>query len=172
MSGVFACTFNACFKEENMRQVPRILAIVFLAGCVSTDYSDIANSQAVISNLEVSEVGKAGTYKHQLDIRFDYSIEGYKEIACLYTCKVLFSISEDRMISKLDDGSTCNIDSERGSVSVKWETPFSTSAGYSSDERRQMALPLEYHVTIHQEKKRNTSIVIGMSEPLYLDLKE
>lgn len=154
-----------------MKKVPGIAAIAFLAGCASTDYSGVENSQAVISNLEVSELGKAGTYKHQLDVRFDYSIEDYKEIAGLYSCKVLFSISEDRMISKINEGSTCRIDSERGSVSVKWETPFSTSAGYSAEERRQMTLPLEYHVTIHQKKQRNTSIVIGMSEPRYLTLE-
>lgn len=154
-----------------MKKVPGIAAIAFLAGCASTDYSGVENSQAVISNLEVSELGKAGTYKHQLDVRFDYSIEDYKEIAGLYSCKVLFSISEDRMISKTNEGSTCRIDSERGSVAVKWETPFSTSAGYSTEERRQMTLPLEYHVTIHQKKQRNTSIVIGMSEPRYLTLE-
>lgn len=154
-----------------MRRIPGMAVIVLLAGCATTDYSDVANSEAVISNLEVSELGKPGTYKHQLDVRFDYSIEDYKDIAGLYTCNVLFSISEDRMISKMGDGSTCRIDSERGSISVKWETPFSTSAGYSTDERRQMSLPLEYHVTIHQKKQRNTSIVIGMSEPLYLTLE-
>ena len=155
-----------------MRQVPGISAIVFLAGCASTDYSDIANSQAVISNVEVSEVGKAGTYKHQLDVRFDYSIEDYKELPGLYICNVMFSMSEDRLITKANERAPCKIDSESGSVSIKRETPLSASAGYSTDERRQMTLPLEYHVTIHQQKKRNTSIVIGMSEPLYLILKK
>ena len=155
-----------------MRQVPRILAIVFLAGCASTDYSDIANSQAVISNLEVAEVGKAGTYKHQLDIRFDYSIEDYKELPGLYICNVMFSMSEDRLITKANERAQCKIDSESGSVSIKRATPLSSSAGYSTEERRQMALPLEYHVTIHQMKARGASVIIGESEPRYLDLKE
>ena len=154
-----------------MKKVPGIAAIAILAGCASTDYSGIENSQAVISNLEVSELGKPGTYKHQLDVRFDYSTEDYKEIVGLYSCKVLFSVSEHKVITKVDEGSTCRIDSETGSVSVKWETPFSMSAGYSTEERRQMALPLEYHVTINQKKQRNTSIVIGMSEPRYLTLE-
>ena len=42
---------------------------------------------------------------------------------------------------------------------------------HSTEERRQMTLPLEYHVTINQKKQRNTSIVIGMSEPRYLTLE-
>jgi len=155
-----------------MRKVMGMAVIVFLAGCASTDYSDISDSEAVISNLEVTEVGKPGTYKHQLDVRFDYSIENYKELPGLYTCNVMFSMSEERLITKVNERAPCKIDSESGSVSIKRETPFSTSAGYSSEERRQMSLPLEYHVTIHQKKKKNRSIVIGMSEPRYLTLEK
>ncbi|MEX0915711.1 MAG: hypothetical protein WD397_08150 [Wenzhouxiangellaceae bacterium] len=155
-----------------MRKVLGIAAIVFLAGCASTNYSDINNSEAVISNLTVSELGRAGTGKHQLDVKFDYSIKDYKELAGLYICNVMFSISEDEMITTTKGIAPCKIDSKRGSVSIKWETPLSTSAGYSKENLRKLELPLEYHVTIHQKKARNTSVIIGMSEPLYLTLEK
>lgn len=155
-----------------MRKVLGISAIVFLAGCASTNYSDVDNSEAVISNLEVSELGKAGTIKHQLDVTFDYTIKDYKELPGLYTCNVMFSISEDRLITKANERAPCKIDRESGSVSIKRETPLAASAGYSRDILQEMALPLEYHVTIHQTKARNTSVIIGMSEPRYLTMKK
>jgi len=154
-----------------MSKVLGISAIVFLAGCASTNYSDVSNSEAVISNLEVFELGKAGTIKHQLDVTFDYTIKDYKELPGLYTCNVMFSISEDRLITKANERAPCKIDSASGSVSIKRETPLSTSAGYPRDSLSKMALPLEYHVTIHQMKARGTSNIIGKSEPRYLTLE-
>ena len=155
-----------------MRKVLGIAAIVFLAGCASTDYSDVDNSEAVISNLTVSELGKAGTGNHQLDVRFDYIIKDYKELAGLYICNVMFSISEDKLISTINERASCKIDSESGSVSIKRETPLSKSSGYPRESLTKMALPLEYHVTIHQKKARGTSVIIGKSEPRYLTLKK
>ena len=155
-----------------MTKFTGIAAILFLAGCASTDYSSIANSEAVISNLTVSELGEAGTRKHQLDVQFDYSIKDYKELTGLYICNVMFAISEDKLISTTNERAPCKINAESGSVSIKRETPLSKSANYSKERLSQMTLPLEYHVTIHQKKARNTSVIIGMSEPLYLNLEK
>lgn len=155
-----------------MRKALGIAAIVFLAGCASTDYSDVDNSEAVISNLMVSEVGKAGTRKHQLEVKFDYIIKDYKELAGLYTCNVMFAISDDKLISTINERASCKIDSESGSVSIKRETPLSTSAGYPRESLSKMALPLEYHVTIHQTKARGASVIIGESKSRYLTLEK
>ncbi|MDX1539102.1 hypothetical protein [Arsukibacterium sp.] len=151
-----------------MKKVLGIVSFALLAGCASTNYSEINDSQAVISNLTVSEQGKAGTDKHQLDVKFDYSIQDYKDISGLYTCSVLFASSEGTLITTTKEKAPCKIDSESGSVAIKWDTPFSTSARYSPAELNTMQVPLKYLVAIHQNKTSNTNVIIGMSEPLYL----
>lgn len=155
-----------------MRKFLGMALIVLLAGCATTDYSDVADSQAVISNLEVVELGKPGTYKHQLDVRFGYSIKDYKDLAGLYTCNVMFALSEDKLISTINERAPCTIDSESGSVSIKRDTPLSSSAGYSTKNRREMELPVKYLVTIHQMKAKGASVIIGESEPRYLTLEK
>lgn len=151
-----------------MKNALGMAAIVLMAGCASTNYSDINDSQAVISSLIVSELGKAGTDKHQLDVKFDYSINDYKDISGLYTCSVLFASSEDALITTMKEKAPCKIDSENGSVALKWDTPLSTSARYSKADLNKMQLPLRYHIAIHQQKTKNTNVIIGISEPLYL----
>lgn len=151
-----------------MKKTLGIVAIAFLSGCTSTNYSDVNDSQAVISNLRVSELGKVGTKKHQLDVKFDYSITDYKELPDLYTCSVLFATTKNEFVTTTKEKAPCKINSESGSVSMKWSTPLSTNAGYSRENLSKMQLPLRYHIAIHQKKNKNTNVVIGMSEPLYL----
>ncbi|MDC8831353.1 hypothetical protein [Alteromonas gilva] len=154
-----------------MKKIPGIIAIALLAGCAAVNYSEIENSQAVIKNLNVTELGKAGTDKYQLDVKFDYSISDYHDIPELYTCSVLFVTSETEMITRLENANPCRIDSKTGSVSVKWNTPLSLGAGYSREALSKMALPIKYLVAIHQKKTSNKNVVIGMSEVLYLNTK-
>ena len=151
-----------------MKKILGMASIAFLTGCASANYSDINTSQAVISNLKVTELGKAGTNKHQLDVKFDYSIKDYSDVIGLYKCSILFTSSQDKLVTVTTEREPCKIDSESGSISIKWDTPLSTSAGYSKESLRKMVLPLEYQVTIHQKRTKNSNVVIGMSQPLYI----
>ena len=151
-----------------MKRLLGIAAIAILAGCASNDYSGINDSQAVISGLVVTELGKAGTDKHRLDVKFDYGIKDYKDIDGLYTCSVLFASANDALITTTKEKAPCKIKAENGSVAIQWDTPLSTSARYSSAELNEMQVPLRYHVAIHQKKTSNSNVIIGMSEPLYL----
>ncbi|MDV6314921.1 hypothetical protein [Idiomarina sp. HP20-50] len=162
--------FSYCriFKEEKMKKILGIVTVALLSGCTSMNYSNVNNSQAVISNLKVSELGKAGTKKHQLDVKFDYSIKDYKELTNLYHCSVLFATGKNQLVTTTKEKAPCKIDSKNGSVSIKWTTPLSTSGAYSKEQLSKMQLPLRYHIAIHQKKKKTTSVIIGMSEPLYL----
>lgn len=154
-----------------MKKFIGIGLIALLAGCASVDYLGIEDSQAVISNLKVKELGKVGTDKHQLDVKFDYSIINYHDTPKLYTCSVLFVSSQNEMVTKSKQRHPCNIDSNNGSVSISWDTPLSTSANYSKQALSKMVLPLKYHVAIHQKKTNNTNVVIGMSDTLFLSPK-
>lgn len=143
----------------------------FFAECTPPSYSDESDSQAVINNLKVSEVGQPRTEKHQLHVKFDYSIKNYKSLDGLYTCSVLFATGKGEWVSQNKGNAPCQIDSESGSVSMKWTTPLSTSAGYSDNVLKKMQLPLKFQVAIHQRKTKSRNNVIGMSEPLYLSPK-
>lgn len=154
-----------------MKKFLGIVSIALLAGCASVNYSKIDDSQAVIKNLKVAELGKAGSDKHQLDVKFDYSINDYHDIPRLYRCSVLFVSSQNEMVTTTKERTPCKIDSKNGSVSIRWDTPLSMSAGYSKEALRKMVLPLKYHVAIHQKKTSKTNVVIGMSEALYLSPK-
>lgn len=151
-----------------MKKALGIAVIAFLTGCTSQNYSDVSDSQAVINNLKVSEVGLPRTEKHQLHVKFDYSIKDYKALDGLYTCSVLFATGKDEWVTQTKGSTPCQIDSKSGSVSMKWTTPLSTSAGYSNKVLKKMQLPLKYQVAIHQKKTKRRNTVIGMSEPLYL----
>lgn len=154
-----------------MKKLLGIVFIVLLAGCTSGNYSEIDNSQAVIKNLKVEELGVAGSDKHQLDVKFDYSINDYHDISGLYTCSVLFASSQNKLTSKIKNRTPCKIDANNGAISFRWDTPLSTNAGYSSEEIGKLIMPIKYHVAIHQNKTSNTNVIIGMSEALYLSPK-
>lgn len=145
--------------------------IALIAGCTSINYSKIEDSQAEISNLRITDVGKVGTDEYQLDVKFDYNINDYHNISNLYSCSVLFVSSQSEMVTTFKAGQSCDIDAEKGSISIRWDTPLSKRAGYSKDTLREIALPLKYHVAIHQKKTSNTNVVIGMSEALFLNPK-
>lgn len=154
-----------------MKKTLGLVIVAFLTGCTSQNYSDVSDSQAVISNLKVSEVGTPRTDKHQLHVKFDYSIKNYKALDGLYTCSVLFSTGKGEWVTQTIGNDPCQIDSRSGSVSMKWTTPLSTSADYSDEVLKKMQLPLKYQVAIHQKKTKSRNNIIGMSEPLYLSPK-
>jgi len=154
-----------------MKKTLGLVIVAFLTGCTSQNYSDVSDSQAVINNLKVSEVGLPRTDKHQLDVTFNYSIEDYKALPGLYTCSVLFATGKGEWVTQTKENTPCQIDSKNGSVSMKWTTPLSTSADYSDEVLKKMQLPLKYQVAIHQKKTKSRDTVIGMSEPLYLSPK-
>ncbi len=154
-----------------MKKFLCIGSIALLAGCSSINYTKIENSQANITNLQVAETGKVGTDKYQLDVKFDYSIDDYHEISDLYSCSVLFVSSQTQMVTTSQERNPCEINQQSGSISIKWDTPLSKDAGYSTEALKKMSLPLEYHIAIHQKKTSNTNQVIGMSKALYLNPK-
>jgi len=152
-----------------MEKILGVVCAFFLAGCTLTNYSDIEKSEAVISNLKVEEVGKAGSKVHKLEVEFDYTIKDYKDAPNLYTCSVLFAISGARMVSITKGRNSCIIDSENGFVSILWDTPFSSRAGYRRKDLKEMKIPLKFHVAIHQKENSRANTIIGMSEALYLN---
>lgn len=149
----------------------KFLVIVFmglLTGCASINYSDIENSEATVSNIKVVELGEVGTDEHQLDVKFDYSITNYHDTFKLYTCSVLFANSQDELVTTSKKRNPCVIDAKNGSISVKWDSPLSTSAGYSKQALGKLVFPIKFYVAIHQKKSRNTNIIIGKSDALFL----
>ncbi|RUO77001.1 hypothetical protein [Idiomarina seosinensis] len=151
-----------------MKKIIAIAAVALFTGCTSQNYSDVSDSEAVINNLKVSEVGLPRTEEHQLHVKFDYTIKNYKALDGLYICSVLFATGKSELVTQIKENAPCQIDSKNGSVSMKWITPLSTRAGYSRKALKKMQLPLKYRVAIHQKKTESKNIVIGMSEPLYL----
>lgn len=147
-------------------------AMLALTGCASTNYSELELSTAQVSNIEVVEIGKPLTQEHKLELKFDYKIDGYHEAPRLYTCSILFTLKDDRVMhTAWRERNPCSIDSQTGTVSLTWDTPLSTSAGYSQEALEQMTLPLKYHVAIHQKQNSKSNIIIGLSNAMYLNTK-
>lgn len=151
-----------------MKTYMDFIFIALLTGCVANKYANIAQSQAVISNLTVVELGEAGSNMHQLDVTFDYTINSFSPTPNLYTCSVLFATSNGNLVSALTEQEICNIESATGSISINSQTPLSSSAYFMEKHLRNMELPLKYHVSIHQNTDKRRSVIIGMSEALYL----
>ena len=151
-----------------------ILAIFVMVGCTSINYSELQQSSAKVSNLEVGEIGKPFSNTHKLDLKFDYTIEQYHDVRNLYSCMVLFALNEGgKMHSYSKTRKPCSIDAQSGTISLTWDTPLSASvsAGYGNEVLEQMQLPLKFHVTIHQRQSKEKHLVIGMSEAMYLNPK-
>lgn len=146
-----------------------VLAILALTGCASTNYSELELATATVRNIEVTEIGNPLTNEHKLDLKFDYKIDGYHEVPRLYTCSILFTLKDDKVMhTVLRERNPCSLDSQTGTVSITWDTPLSTSAGYSQETLEQMTLPLKYHVAIHQKQSNRSNVIIGLSNAMYL----
>lgn len=73
-----------------MRKLGISIALLALAGCASTNYSDFDVSEAVISKLKINETHNLNERQHKLEISFDYEISEYVDTNNLYNCSVQF----------------------------------------------------------------------------------
>lgn len=157
---------------DNLLHVIAIVASVFLLGCSTIDYNKYSKSNASVENLIVEVSGTPYTGKHQITAKFDYHINHFHDLSGLYFCDIFLKEKKSqRIIMVYKKSHTCSINSASGTISLKRDTPLSTTGRYKKEHLNNMVLPLKFHVVIRQKTADKRSSIIGKSEPLFLGHK-
>ncbi|MDX1392654.1 MAG: hypothetical protein R3241_09740 [Rheinheimera sp.] len=147
-----------------MKYIAIAAAGLFLTSCASTNYADYELSTANLSNLQVNETFDSQLRKHQLDLVFDYTINGFHQKGDLYSCTVQF-LNNNGTTSSLSMGTKapCQLDVQSGNISLSWPTLLDKSVISSSAELDKLAYPMQFFVAIHQKTGRRSNKIIGKS---------
>ena len=147
-----------------MRKLGISIALLALAGCASTNYSDFDVSEAVISKLKINETHNLNERQHKLEISFDYEISEYVDTNNLYNCSVQFLALDGTTIS-ISNGkkSPCELNKAKGEKSIIWPTILDKAHSPSEEQLSKIKYPIEYFIAIHQRTGKNTNRIIGKS---------
>lgn len=158
-----------------MKKISMLSLAIVLAGCASTNYSEIDISEAELTNLEVEETHDLSKREHEINVSFDYSISGFNATEELYYCSVQFAMTDDKTITRvMFEGRElpCILEKATGSVSISWPSPLDKSLRTPDEILSKIKYPIEYFVAIHQKTSpRGASRIIGSSEVIVSNIR-
>lgn len=142
-----------------MKKIFALFAIALLSACSSPSITTerLSLSSAELSNVVVQEQGEPMTRNYNIDVSFNYHIDGYHDEPWLYQCLVGFKSTDpsDGYISAstVDKWSECNLDQADGKMHVKYKAPLSANARFTKEQLEKLEYPIHFSVIIMQKRK-------------------
>ncbi|WP_105255773.1 hypothetical protein [Pseudoalteromonas sp. T1lg75] len=155
-----------------MKKICTLSLALTLAGCASTDYSEFDMSTAALSNIVVKEKAELEQRKHEIQVSFDYVINGFHADENLYHCSVQFLNTDGTSMTSIKGRKLpCRIDASEGNISINWPSPLDKSRNSPKEVLSTIKYPVEYFVAIHQKTGVKTNNIIGKSDVILSKIK-
>ncbi|MBT1451993.1 hypothetical protein KJ365_13955 [Glaciecola sp. XM2] len=155
-----------------MKYVSLVIMVLLITACQKGP-QPMSISAATISNVSATESLDSNRYQHLINLSFDYEIKSDNEQsdANRYFCTVQFVHKEDgksftnRSILNEDGTPFCKLLPGQGNMSILWPGVLD-HASENEVNLRNLHLPVQYFVAIHQYTSKPASIIIARSEVL------
>lgn len=156
-----------------MKKIAVAGLFLFLTGCVTTNYSELSESQATLSNVQIEERHNISRRHHAVTVSFDYQIENFHEKRSLYWCSVQFRTIDDGSFTiQRESPKPCWISDSAGQIEITWPMPIDRHYSNAVEPvLSALKYPIEFFVAIHQETGNRQHVTIGQSDTFVSELE-